>query len=206
MLLRRSLCSCPASGEDALPLMGTILGKFTLDWLYAGWTQHTLTMEHKLLLAACLAGDGWRQGRASWTAGALSSWLDSALGAKGLDGHYIGKDREILAADLRAASFLSQGADGGFCFTHEILEDLFLAEFLSQNIAAGDSNALDGPAPRPAAALFLDALLARAELKPRRLCAFALSCRDGQWLEAAAGRLEGGRRTAPASVWSAGAA
>lgn len=111
------------------------------SWLERDLARHQLTPHHKRQLMGHFAAALWRSGQEAWSASDVDQWLMDFLRAHPeLAEHYTHSSRELLKADLRAATFLEREGDSRFRFAHTSLGEYFLATHLFRALESGDLN------------------------------------------------------------------
>ncbi|WP_224364956.1 NACHT and WD40 repeat domain-containing protein [Hyalangium versicolor] len=109
-------------------------------WLSRDEGKHQLAPDHKRRLMEDLAAALKLERTLWWNADRLEGWLDTYLeNNPSLAEACVHKDRTVLQADLRTATFLVRPTPGTkyFRFAHPSLQDYFLASYLARALIEG---------------------------------------------------------------------
>ncbi len=141
-----------ASGEQMNA--STLYAELVESWLQRDHGKHQFPPQLKPRLMEDLAALLWRSGRRSIPVQELEAWLYKRLSVDDDVGRwYVLQAKSIsvnvLAEDLRTATFIVRPGAEEFAFAHASLLEYFLARYLSRELAESNPSAWALPTPSP---------------------------------------------------------
>ncbi len=140
-------------------------------WLDRDQGKHQLEPRHKLRLMGELAAELWREGRRSLPVDRLEAWLHRRLDTDEELGRWFrlkGIDVDLLAEDLRTATFVVRPGAADFEFAHTSLLEYFLALHLADALLGEDpAKAWALPTPSAETLDFLGEIIAGSATEAR---------------------------------------
>src|ERR1700683_5401236 len=132
-------------------------------WLDRDQGKHQLQPRPKLRLMEELAATMWREGRRAMCVDRLEDWLYGRLDTDDEIGRWFrlsGANLNVLAEDLRTATFVVRPGVDEFEFAHTSLLEYFLARHLARTLEEGDTEAWALPMPGDETLNFLGEIIA----------------------------------------------
>lgn len=118
--------------------MPRLYGLFADEWLQRDSGKHEFELAHKRIVMQALAAEMWREQSRIWSWARLERWLNEfMLSVPGWASRYASK-ADLLAKDLRTATFIVRVDDDGFRFAHTSLQEYFLSGYLLDALSRGE--------------------------------------------------------------------
>ena len=119
----------------------TLYGLFAADWLQRDTGKHEFDASDKPTVMQALAAEMWREGARQWSHARLKTWLYTLIERTPGWGFRYGAKADVLAKDLRTATFLVRAGESDFRFAHTSLQEYFLSGYLLDALLDGVDSA-----------------------------------------------------------------
>ncbi len=125
----------------------SMYGLFADDWLQRDTGKHEFELAHKRTVMQALAAEMWRENARQWSWERMERWLNEfMLLVPGWAFRYAAK-ADVLAKDLRTATFIVRVGDDSFRFAHTSLQEYFLSGYLLDALTARELSKWDNLVP-----------------------------------------------------------
>ncbi|MEQ1593577.1 MAG: pentapeptide repeat-containing protein [Casimicrobium sp.] len=125
----------------------SLYGLFADDWLQRDTGKHEFELAHKRSVMQALAAEMWRERARQWSWERMERWLNEfMLSVPGWVFRYAAK-ADVLAKDLRTATFIVRVGEDSFRFAHTSLQEYFLSGYLLDALTARELSKWDNLVP-----------------------------------------------------------